>query len=261
MLELYHWEPSVHFLKPLIALAEKQAEFVSRWFDPTQFEQFRPGFPRSTESDLHLECEGPVLVHDGAIISSSFFMLEYISEALPGPALLPEDSHARYRARAWSQVLGASVGPVLSSLGCACHLTPLLRERDPSQLQAEIARIEPHERRAQWQAVVDAIYSEKDFETLRQRLGPPVKRVEEALKQSAWLAGATYSIADIDAFAMLDPLPELAPEVVNERAMPRVSEFLDRMRDRAAVRAALARSRSGSPRTAFVPGAEGSRWG
>lgn len=261
MLELYHWEPNVHFLKPLLALAEKQVEFVSRWFDPTQFEQFRPGFPRGTELDLNPECEGPVLVHDGAVISHSFFMLEYISEALPGPTLLPEDSYAHYRARAWNQVLGASVGPVLSSLGCARYLAPLLREREMSQLQAEIARIQPEERRSRWQAVVDANPSGKDLETLRQRLVVPVKRVEEALGQSKWLTGAAYSIADIDAFAMLDPLPDLAPEVVNESATPRLCEFLHRMHDRVAVRAALARSKSGVPRTAFVPGLESSRWG
>jgi glutathione S-transferase len=261
MIELYHWEPSVHFLKPLIALAEKQIEFTSRWFDPRQFEQFRADFPHSTESDLSLECEGPVLVHNGAIISGSFFMLEYIAEALPGPALLPEDSHARYLARARSQVLGASLGPVLSTLGCARHLALLLRQRDPSQLQADIASIEPRERRALWQAIVETHRSDKDFESLHQRLAASVKRVEAALEQSTWIAGDQYSIADIDAFAMLDPLPALAPEVVNENATPRVSEFLHRMRDRTAVSIALARSRSGSPHTAFVPGAEGSRWG
>lgn len=258
MLELYHWEPNVHFLKPLLALAEKQAEFVSRWFDPTRFEQFHPDFPRNTEFELSLECEGPVLVHDGAVISHSFFMLEYISEALPGPALLPEDSHARYRARAWGQVLGASLGPVLSSLGCARYLAPLLRERN---VQAQIARLQPQERRERWQAVIDTNEPAQNSETLRERLDAPVKRVEEALGQSRWLAGATYSIADIDAFAMLDPLPALSPEIVNERATPRVSEFLHRMHDRPAVRTALGRSRSGSPRTAFVPGVESSRWG
>ena len=257
MLELYHWEPNVHFLKPLIALEEKQVEFVSRWFDPLRFEQFHAGFPRNVESELNLEREGPVLVHNGAVLSSSFFMLEYISEALPGPALMPEDSYARYVARAWSQALATSFGPVLCALGCACHLAPLLRGRDPSQLQAELARIEPLERRALWQAVVE----ENDLESLRQRLGSFVNRVEAALKQSTWLAGAAYSIVDIDAFAMLDPLPELAPEIVNERATPRVSEFLERMHERAAVRAALARSKTGSPHKAFVPGAEGSRWG
>src|SRR5438477_6196630 len=82
-LQLYHWEPNTYFLKPLIALGEKGARFASRWFDPTQFEQFAPGFPRNTESDLQLEREGPVLVHGDTIISSSFFMLEYIADALP----------------------------------------------------------------------------------------------------------------------------------------------------------------------------------
>jgi glutathione S-transferase/GST-like protein len=259
MLELYHWEPNVHFLKPLVALAEQQVEFVSRWFDPTRFE---PGVPPSIETELNLECEGPVLVHGGNIISHSFFMLEYISEALPGSIpLLPGDSHARYLSRAWSQMLGASIGPVVSSLGCARYLAPLLRERDPSQLHAALARLQPEERRARWLAIVATSYSEPDLETLRQRLRTPVKRVEDALGRSRWLAGAEYSIADIDAFALLDPLSDLAPEVVNERATPLVCEFLQRMHDRAAVRAALSRSISGSPRTAFVPGVESSRWG
>ena len=29
-LELYHWEPNTYFLKPLIALEEKAAQFTSR---------------------------------------------------------------------------------------------------------------------------------------------------------------------------------------------------------------------------------------
>jgi GST-like protein len=260
MLELHHWEPNVHFLKPLVALAEKQVEFVSRWFDPTRFEQLMPGFPCNTETELNPECEGPVLVDDGAIISHSCFMLEYIADELPGPSLLPEDSHARYLSRAWSQVLGASIGPVVSTLGCARYLAPLLREWDMSQLHATIARLQLEERRARWLTVA-ASYSEKDLETLRERLRAPVKRVDDALGRSTWLAGAEYSIADIDAFALLDPLVDLAPEIVNERAAPRVCEFLHRMHDRAAVRTALSRSRSGSPRTAFVPGVESSRWG
>ena len=40
MLELYHWEPNTFFLKPLIALKEKEAEFTSRYFDPTKFKTY-----------------------------------------------------------------------------------------------------------------------------------------------------------------------------------------------------------------------------
>ena len=38
MLELYHWEPNGPFLKPLIALHEKDVAFTSRYFDPLSFE-------------------------------------------------------------------------------------------------------------------------------------------------------------------------------------------------------------------------------
>ena len=98
MLELYHWEPNTYFLKPLIALHEKRTAFTSRWFDPTAFEQFAPGWPGNTESALQLEREGPLLVHDGAIVSSSFFMLEYLNDALPGVNLCPGAAYEQYRA-------------------------------------------------------------------------------------------------------------------------------------------------------------------
>jgi len=120
MLELYHWEPNSFFLKPMIALAEKGVEFRSCYFDPTNFEQFNPDFPGNAESGLQLEREGPVLVHDGAIISSSFFMLEYIAEAFPGPRLLPADAYQRYRMHAWGQQTALSLAsPVTSSVAPA----------------------------------------------------------------------------------------------------------------------------------------------
>lgn len=260
MLELYHWEPNLHFLKPLIALAEKQVDFTSHYFNPLEFEQFAPGFPANLESSLQLEREGPVLVHDGTVITSSFFMLEYIAEALPGVDLYPGEAYEHYRARAWGQFLTLSLGAGVSALGCAKYLTPVLARREQGSLRARLEQIEPRERRTAWLAVVDG-YREEALSGFRQRLAFPVGRVEQTLRDTRWLAGAAYSIADIEAFALLAPLPDLAPEVVNESATPRIVEFLARMGERPAVKAALARSRTGRPLEAFVPGAEPSRWG
>jgi glutathione S-transferase len=127
-------------------------------------------------------------------------------------------------------------------------------------LQSRIAAIEPTERRARWQSLLEDS-QETSVAAALGRLKRPLERIEAALSASPWLAGVDYSIADIDAFALLSPLPTLAPELVNATVTPNITAFLMRMHGRPAVRAALARSRTGRPAEAFIPGAEASRWG
>src|SRR5277367_598740 len=147
VLELCTSEPNTFFLKPLIALAEKKVAFSSRYFDAAALQQFDTSFPTDLESSLQLEREGPVLIDDGVMISSSFFMLEYIAEALPGASLMPSNPYDAYRARAWGQFLGAQLGSVVPVLGCAKYLAPQLKAQDRAALDLKIAAIEPVERR------------------------------------------------------------------------------------------------------------------
>ncbi len=261
MIELYHWEPNIYYLKPLIALKEVRAPFASRYYDPTSFEQYSPSFPQNAESGLNLEREGPVLVDGVTVLSSSFFILEYIAEAFPAASLYPGDTYERYRARAWGQFIALQLAPVVCALGCAKYLAPSLKSRDAQQLKARIERLEPQERRAAWLAVLDGTCDDANLRTMSERLRMPVRRIEDALGRATWLAGSQYSIADIDAFAMLSPLPDLAPQLVSETAAPRIMQFLHRVRERPAVQQALALGRTAKPHEAFVPGAEPSRWG
>ena len=258
MIELYHWEPNGVFLKPLITLGEKGVAYISHWFDPTAFEQFAPGFPSNTESALQLEREGPLLVVAGEVITSTSFQLEYLNEAVAGPDLFPAAAHDRYRVRAWAQYLGLGLGPVVSALGCARFLRPVLAAREGATLRAQLAAIEPLERRNAWLAVLDGAVDEAAWQ---QRLAVPVARLESALTTANWLAGANYSLADIDAYALVAPLRTLAPTVVNSVDTPHLAGWLARIDERPAVRAALALSRSGQPEAGWVPGTEPSRWG
>jgi len=260
MLELYHWEPNIFYLKPLIALAEKGVAYTSRYFDPTRFEQFDRSFPDGVESRLQLEREGPVLVHDGLVVASSFFMLEYIAETFPGPSLLPAEPYDRYRAHASGQMVALMLTSAVTALGCMRYLAPRLRVRPLEQLRAQIAAIEPAEGRAAWTAVLDSEEA-RVVAGARNLLAAPLRRLEGALAVPAWLAGPDYSIADIDAYAMLAPLPELVPDLVNASVTPGLMGFLERMQARPAVRSALALARTGKPTQAFVPSAEPSRWG
>jgi glutathione S-transferase len=261
VLELYTSEPNTFFLKPLIALAEKRATFTTRYFDAAALEQFAGDFPTDLESGLQLEREGPLLVHDGTIVSSSFFMLEYISEALPGPSLVPADAYDAYRARAWGQYLGAHLGSSVPVLGAAKYLRPHLATLDPAWLDQRLAAIEPIERRAGWLALRDGTYTEAYLQAARNRLAAPLARVEKALQDGPWLAGPAFSVADIDAYPMLCVLPDLAASMVSPEVTPRITEYLDRIAARESVRAARRCARTEHPERQFVPGLEASRWG
>jgi GSH-dependent disulfide-bond oxidoreductase len=261
VLELYTSEPNTFFLKPLIALAEKHAEFTARYFDATDFEQFSDAVPAGVESALQLEHEGPLLVHDGTLVSSSFFMLEYISESLPGPSLVPANAYDAYRARAWGQYLGANLGWSVPVLGTAKYLQPHLAELDAAWVDRCIAAIEPIERRAGWLALRDGTYTSAFLQTVRERLAAPVARVERALEAAPWLAGPSFSLADIDAYAMLRALPDLAESAVNPKVTPRIVDYLGRIAARDSTREALRVARTPHPERQFVPGTEVSRWG
>ncbi len=85
--------------------------------------------------------------------------------------------------------------------------------------------------------------------------------MEDALASGDWLAGPAYSLADIDAFALLAPVSGLAPDILDEKTAPRTTAWLTRILRRPAVAAAFAKSKTGKPLASFVPGPEHSRWG
>jgi glutathione S-transferase len=156
---------------------------------------------------------------------------------------------------------GPHLGSLVPILGCVKYLVPRLLAMDRGKLDARLASTAPQERRLSWQALLDGTYTPQILATARERLKFPLARIEAQLASGPWLAGPRYSIADIDAYAMLCVLPDLTPELVNESATPRTCEYLARISARPAVRAALAMSRSGKPGQHFVPGVEPSRWG
>jgi glutathione S-transferase len=267
MLELYHGEPNTFSLKSLIALGEKQAAFKSYSVDvesPVAAAAIGCSGTMSAdaaEAASQLEHNAPVLVADGHAIVGTFFMLEYLAESLPGPTLLPESATDRYAARALGQYLGASLGAIVPVLGCVKYLLPKLQARNRAQLQAEIDSIALLERRMGWNALLDGTYSAANLEAARERLTAPIQRVEQRLKSHSWLAGVSYSIADIDAFCMLRVLPDLVPATLNQAIAPATMAWLQRIERRTAVTAALMFARTAHPEQQFAPGLEASRWG
>jgi GST-like protein len=262
MLELYHWEPNGSFLKPLVALHEKQLEFRSHYVDLLTLEQYRPGFFQSSaHTRLPLEGEGPILVHDGRQISESLFIIEYLEDAFPAAPLRPAQPILHARILAWARFINEVLMPAVSTLGCRAYLAPRLKGFDSAALAPLLERVPMQYLREGWQSAFNDTYPDDLVEDSRRKVALGVRRLEDALCSSQWLVGPTYTLADIDAFSICNSLPTLTPELVNARATPRILQWLARIRERPAVHAALALSRTGKPEQAFAPGPEHSRWG
>lgn len=260
MLALYHWEPNVFSLKPLIALHEKGLEFESRYVDPTAFAE--AAAEQDLEAQHNPEMEGPVLIHDHAMITESFFMLEYLEDAFPEGPLKLRTPYGDWQVQVWGRFNGERVAPAVSTLGVHKYLAPRLKQKRVDSADALLERMGTEERRNAWAEAIGDSYSAELLADSTRRAGLLVERIETALEGGrSWLVEDTYTLADIDAFAFANALPKLVPEACNAKASPRTLEWLERMRSRPAVQAALATSRTGKPDEAFAPGPEHARWG
>lgn len=261
MLELYHWEPNTSFLKCLIALKEKGLDFTSRYIDLLDFKEARKYPALNDEARFSMEGEGPILVNERAILSDSFFVNLYLDDAFPEKPLQPADAVGRWHIQALGRFFGEVFAPAVGTLGCHAYLAPTLKTRDRRDVDAFISKLATLERQQAWTAAANDDYSEDLLNDSRRKVGVGVKRIEGSLQSSPWLVGDAFSIADIEAFALSNGLPKLAPDLVNKDACPRLMEWLERIRSRPGVKAALAMSKTGKPDECYAPGPEHSRWG
>jgi len=234
-LELYHAEPAANSMKPLICLKEKGLEFVSHYVDLLRFEQHSPAFVK-----INPNGQVPVLVHDGAVITESTVINEYLEDVFPAVRLRPNDPVARARMRIWSKYVDEYFCPALSMIGWHVMVRRIARAIDKGEFEKLLERIPLREQRDKWATVAGESFTEEQLADSRRRCGTAIQRMEGILKTCKWLAGDEYSLADVNSYSMVAGIPRLMPELMNEKNAPRGLDWLARMEARPAVKAALA---------------------
>jgi glutathione S-transferase len=237
MLELYHGEPSANSMKPMLCLKEKGLEFVSHYLDLSKFEQHSPEFVK-----VNANGQVPVLVHDGAIITESTVINEYLEDAFPEPALRPKNLVERANMRIWSKFVDEYFCPALSILGWQAIIPGFVKGLTPAELEAKIERIPLKEQRDKWRTAAKSFTPEVLADS-RRKVAVSMERMEKVLEKSRWLAGASYSLADINTYSMVAAMPRLMPDLANDTATPRIVAWLAALNARPAVKAALGMSR------------------
>ena len=235
MLELYHAEPAANSMKPLICLKEKGLDFVSHYVNLLRFEQHTPEFKK-----INPNGQVPVLIHDGAIITESTVINEYLDDVFPDVPLRPSDMVERARMRIWNKFVDEYFCPALSMIGWHVMVRKVARSLSEIELQEVLDAIPLKEQQDKWATVAGDSFSEEQLADSHRKLGVSIGKLEKILEASEWIAGPTYSLADVNSYSIVAGVPRLSPENMNEKDTPLSWAWLEKMNQRPAVQAALA---------------------
>jgi len=194
MLALYHFDRSTAAQKVRLALAEKNLPWESRYVDPglNKRQQHDPEYLKLNPRGLV-----PTLVHDGRVVRESQVILEYLEDVFPNPPLRPADPYERARMRLWTKLVDEGLHVDSRTIGQCVAMRFVIREADPETVQRHYAAMPDEVRRDN-----DLINNELGVDS--PLLAGAVRRfkrtfydIERALADSPWLAGNSFSLADI----------------------------------------------------------------
>jgi glutathione S-transferase len=154
--------------------------------------------------------------------------------------LRPRDPVGRAHMRIWSKFVDEYFCPALSMIGWHVMVRRVAQSLKKDQLDEVLARIPLKEQRDKWATVAGESFTEAQLADSRRKVGVSIQRMENILRGSPWLAGSTYSLADVNAYPMVSGSARLVPDSLNEQVAPRSMQWLARMNQRPAVKAALA---------------------
>ncbi|HVB46923.1 MAG TPA: glutathione S-transferase family protein, partial [Burkholderiales bacterium] len=198
------------------------------------FEQLEPAFLA-----LNPDAVVPVLVHDGRVIRESLVINEYLEDVFPQPALRPTDAYARARMREWTQYVAAEPTWAVKTPSFNRNIRPEIAGKySDAELAAIAARMPNQETAARWVKAVKEGFGEAELAASLARLAKTLDRMGAALAASPWLAGDTYTLADLDMAPFVHRIAHIGESAMIEQR-PRVADWYQRMRARRAFSLAM----------------------
>lgn len=151
----------------------------------------------------------PVIVHDGQCVQGSAPILDYLDENFPERPLTPADPAARELALDWERRMDDELGPAVRCFAYHYFLqrpklvTPMLTAGTPfyNRYLVRLAFSRVDEIMRKWMKI-----NEKTADTSRQTMERYLTDLARAYEASPYLAGDSFSRADLTAAAFLAPM-------------------------------------------------------
>ena len=200
MIKLYDFKSSPNCQRVKIVLAEKNLPYDIAPIDLRAHEQKTPEYLK-----LNPYGKVPVLTDDATVLYESLIINEYLDEKYPNPPLMPKDPAKRAKAR------------ILVDYGMAHFDAPYQR------LRMELMK----DAKEQNQQVIA---------TAKAELKKLLQRLEDEIGEQQYLLG-DFSLVDADLLPRFTRLEGFG--VLPDPSLPRLGNYLERVKARPAVRAVL----------------------
>jgi glutathione S-transferase len=229
-LELYHHGSSACAAKVRFALAEKQLAWASHYVDILRGEQFTAEFLR-----LNPKAVVPVLVHDGAVIVESTVICEYVEDVFAAHPIYPSDPLERARVRVWTKAVDEELHPACSAITyVVSHRHSILRNGvgNFEEFLAQGGAEGMAARQLKWQWIQLGLEAPGAADKIK-LYDAYLHKMEDALRDSDWLVGARFSMADIALAPYVNRLAALSlAGLWEDGRLPRVARWFERVRVR-----------------------------
>jgi glutathione S-transferase len=237
MLELYHDSDSIMSFKVRFCLAEKGLPWQEHRIILGKFDNLKPNY-------LKINAGGvvPSLIHDGNIVTESTVINEYIDEVFPDPPLVPHSPIERARMRIWTKyqddVIHHSVRPATFQLMIKQRFKGLSAE----EMDAKVASHPMPERRQAYREWTTGAVDVAAVQAAIRQMRDITAKLEQCLSQTLWLAGDSFSLADVAVATFVDRVDHLLFDFLWED-LPGVQDWIRRIKDRDAYQLAKPKQR------------------
>ena len=228
-LVLYHAWSSSASRRVRFALEEKELAYENVLVDLQAFEQHSPAY-------LKLNPNGwvPTLVHGGHPIVESSVICEYLDEVFPEHPLRPRGPRALARMRVWSKWVDEVVLRAFQVASWNEIRGPAASRWSDEEVEQRLQVIPVPNRREDWRRMAREPFNEADIEHAMANIRRTLERMEADLGSGPWLAGESFSLADIHLSPYIVRIGEHAPRGVLLSDYPQCSDWWRRLQARPA---------------------------
>jgi glutathione S-transferase len=238
MLTLYHHGSSVCAAKVRFALGEKKLAWKGIYLDILKGDQFDPEYRK-----LNPKAVVPTLVHDGRVIVESTVINEYLDEVFSEPPLKPAAAEERAKMRLWTKAVDEDLHPACAEVTfSACH-RHIIRRLPQPEYEKFLASTPPLSLTPQWhqrkKEIVTLGFAAPGLADSYRLYDRYLAKMEETLADQPWLAGRSFSLADIAMTPYVNRLDMLGMAALWTERRPRVTDWFERIKARPAFKPAL----------------------